>query len=169
MTATTIQNCWRKVEILPREAAVLQVGGADDSVMHQLAQLLTSFATTVGEITVQDVIDWPEEQWTAAPDEDDDADAELVAALRERAEDDEEEADESTERMPMTLKEAREASEALKLFVEENQAEHPQLRECKNAVENLNRLIEQMSFSARSKQTTMEDHFPVARSAAPDT
>ena len=62
--------------------------------MHQLAQLMTSFATTVGEITVQDVIDWPEEQWTAAPDEDDDADAELVAALRERAEDDEEEADE---------------------------------------------------------------------------
>ena len=42
----------------------------------------------------------------------------------------------------MTLKEAREASEALKLFVEENQTEHPQLREYKNAVENLNRLIE---------------------------
>ena len=62
----------------------------------------------------------------------------------------------------MTLKEARAASEALKIFVQENQAEHSELRDYKDAVETLNRLIEKMAFSARSRQTTIPEHFPPA-------
>ena len=54
------------------------------------------------------------------------------------------------------------ASEALKIFVQENQAEHSELRDYKDAVETLNRLIEKMAFSARSRQTTIPEHFPPA-------
>ena len=72
--------------------------------------------------------DWksddPSEQWTEAPHDDDAQDSELVAALQERDEEDEEEADESVERVPMTLAEARKASEALRIFLQENQTEH---------------------------------------------
>ena len=51
----------------------------------------------------------------------------------------------------------------MKTFVQENLREHPELQEYKDAVEGLNRLLENMAFSARSKQTTMLDHFPVVR------
>ena len=67
--------------------------------------------------------------------------------------------------MPMTIKEARKASEALKIFVQENHSEHSELREFKDSVEGLNRLIEKMAFSARSRQTTMLDHFAPASKA----
>ena len=49
----------------------------------------------------QDITDDPSEQWTEAPHDDDAQDSELVAALQERGEEDEEEADESVERVPM--------------------------------------------------------------------
>ena len=64
-----------------------------------------------------------------------------MAALRERAEEDLEEADESVERVPMTLAEARKASEALRIFVQENQTEQSELQEYIAGIENLNRLI----------------------------
>ena len=85
--------------------------------------------------------------------------AELATSLLQRGpgEDDEEGAGDSVERVPMTLKEARAASEALKIFVQENQAEHSELREYRDdikslnrLIERLNRLIEKMAFSARS-------------------
>ena len=57
---------------------------------------------------MEDTTNNPEEQYIEAPNEDNEADAELVAALRERAEEDLEEADESVERrnerVPMTLR-----------------------------------------------------------------
>ncbi len=97
--------------------------------------------------------------------EDVEEDVELMAALQQHGEENEEEADDSVEQVPMTLKEARMASEDLKVFVQENQSEHSELREYKDAVENLNRLIKKMTFSVRSKQTIMLDHFSLASQA----
>ena len=64
--------------------------------MQELAELLTSFARTSGDprLEIQDITDDPSEQWTEAPHDDDAQDSELVAALQERDEEDEEEADE---------------------------------------------------------------------------
>ena len=139
--------------------------GPADSVMQELQELLTSFASVLGvHLQTEDLTNDLEERWTEAPQEDVEEDAELATALLQRGpgEDDEEEADDSVERVPMTLKEARAASEALKIFVQENQAEHSELRDYKDAVETLNRLIEKMAFSARSRQTTIPEHFPPA-------
>ena len=82
-----------------------------------------------------------------------------MAALQERDEVDEEEADESVERVPITLAEARKVSEALRIFLQEKQTEHSELRDFMGGVESLSRVIEEMSFSALSKQTRMTDYF----------
>ena len=126
--------------------------------MQESAELLTSFAETSGDprLEIQDITDDPSEQWTEAPHDDDAQDSELVAALQERDEEDEEEADESVERVPMTLAEARKASEALRIFLQENQTEHSELRDFMGG---MSRVIEKMSFSARSKQTSVTDYF----------
>ena len=139
--------------------------GPADSVMQELQELLTSFASVLGvHLQTEDLTNDLEERWTEAPQEDVEEDAELATALLQRGPggDDEDEADDSVERVPMTLKEARAASEALKIFVQENQAEHSELRDYKDAVETLNRLIEKMAFSTRSRQTTIPEHFPPA-------
>ena len=87
---------------MPREVQQSRVGPSD-SVMQESAELLTSFAETSGDprLEIQDITDDPSEQWTEAPHDDDAQDSELVAALQERGEEDEEEADESVERVPM--------------------------------------------------------------------
>ena len=56
IAATTIQNCWRKVEILPREVQHSCVGSSD-SVIQELAELLTPFAETSGDprLEIQDI------------------------------------------------------------------------------------------------------------------
>ena len=59
----------------------------------------------------------------------------------------------------MTLAEARKASEALRIFLQEKQTEHSELRDFMGGVESLSRVIEEMSLSARSKQTRMTDYF----------
>ena len=41
-------------------------------------------------------------------------------------------------------------------------SEHSELNEYKDVVESLNRLIEKMALSARSRQTTMPEHFSPA-------
>ena len=56
------------------------------------------------------------------------------------------------------------ASKCVFLFIQENQAENPKLREYMSAVEGLGKYLEQMTFSARSRQTSMQDHFPPAKS-----
>ena len=55
-SCTTIQNCWRKVEILPREVQHSRVGSSD-SVIQELAELLTPFAETSGDprLEIQDI------------------------------------------------------------------------------------------------------------------
>ena len=74
--------------------------------MQELQDLLTSFTSTVGEhLAATDVFNWPEEEWTTAPEEGVEEDAELARVLQEREELDEEDADDSVQRVPMTLKE----------------------------------------------------------------
>ncbi len=68
---------------------------------------------------VEHILSCPSEQWTAAPVESDDEDSELTAAYQAREESDGEDDDEPV--LPMTLREARVAGGALKLFVQENQ------------------------------------------------
>ena len=58
---------------------------------------------------------------------------------------------------PWTLLQARTSGE-MKIFVQENQQEHPELCKCIDAVEVLGELMEKMTFSARSKQITLLDH-----------
>ncbi len=57
------------------------------------------------------------EQWTEAPQPDEEA----TAAYEAREASDEEEADESEPVVPMTLREARASGQAVKIFVQENQ------------------------------------------------
>ena len=59
--------------------------------------------------------------------------------------------------VPWTLLQARTSGE-MKIFVQENQQEHPELCKYIDAVEGLGALIEKMTFSARSKQITLLDH-----------
>ena len=60
-------------------------------------------------------------QWTAAPIESEDEDAEWRAAIQ-NTEADEQDADVSEHVVPLTLREARVAAHALKIFVQENQS-----------------------------------------------
>ena len=78
--------------------------GPDDTVIQELLALLVSFASTVGSILPEDIIIDPEERWTEAAQERVDADAELIEASEKRSKNDEEEADDSVERVPMPLK-----------------------------------------------------------------
>ena len=136
---------------MPREVQHSPVGPSD-CVIQELAEWLTSFAETSGDprLEIQNLTDDPSEPWTESPHEDDAQDSELVPELQVRDEEDQEEADESVERVPMTLAKAREASEALWIFLQENQTEHSELRDFMGGVESLSRVIEKMSFSVRS-------------------
>ena len=65
------------------------------------------------------------ERWTATPIDSEDEDAECRAAMQTAETDrasDEEDADVSEHVVPMTLREARVAAHALKIFVQENQS-----------------------------------------------
>ena len=90
--------------------------------------------------------------------ESDDNDAELVAVLNARREDDKDDADDSKAVVPWALLQAPTGSGEMKIFVQANQQEHPELRKYNDAVEGLGALIEKMPFSARSKQITLLDH-----------
>jgi hypothetical protein len=111
-------------------------------------------------------VDQPDERWTEAPIESDDEDAELVSELKARSEQDVEEDDDSQAVLPWTLRQARAASEGIKTFVHSNQGEHPELRKYMAAVEGLEKLLENMTFSALSKQTTLLQHAFTAEPAA---
>ena len=149
VSATTFPNCWRKVEILPREVQLLRVGLLD-CVMQELAELQASFVETSGDplLEPQDITDDPLDWCTGAPQEDNAQDSELEAALQERYEEDEEEADKSVELVPMTLAEDKKAREAVRIFLQENQTEHSELLDFMGGFESLSRVIERMSFSA---------------------
>ena len=87
----------------------------------------------------------------------------MVSALKARSEQDVEEADDSLVVIPWTLSQARAASEGMKTFVHSNLEEHPELRKYMAHVEDL----EKVTFSARSKQTSLLQHgFTSAPAAA---
>ena len=96
----------------------------------------------------------------------DEEDAELVAALKARTEQDEDKDDDSTAVVPWALSQARAASDGMKTFFHENQAEHAELRKYMAAVEGIEKLLENMTFSARSKQTRLFQHDFTAEPAA---
>ena len=47
----------------------------------------------------------------------------------------------------------------MRIFLQENQIEHLELRDFMGGMESLSRVIERMSFSAQSKQTWVTDYF----------
>ena len=99
----------------------------------------------------------------------DELDAVFVSALIARSKQDEEEADDSLVVIPWTLRlsQARAASEGMKTIVHSNLEEHPELRKYMAHVEDLEKLLQNMTFSARSKQTTLLQHgFTSAPAAA---
>jgi hypothetical protein len=151
VTADTIKNCWNKVKIMPIPVVVAG-GGTRDAVFDELRDLLVSMGE---ECDVMAFVDQPDGRWTEAPIESDEEDAELVSALKARSEQDVEEADDSLVVIPWTLSQARAASEGVKAFVHSNLEEHPELRKYMAHVEDLETLLENMTFSARSKQTTL--------------
>ncbi len=57
---------------------------------------------------LKDLLNPSDELWTEAPVESDEEDAALVEAIQVRAEEDQEDADDSVQHVPMYLKEARE-------------------------------------------------------------
>ena len=77
-----------------------------------------------------------------------------------------EEADDRPAVIPWTLSQARAASEGMKTFFHSNQGEHPELRKYMAAVEGIEKLLENMTFSARLKQTTQLQHAFIAEHAA---
>jgi hypothetical protein len=162
VSADTIKNCWNKVKILPAPVLVTG-GGTRDDVFDELQALLVSMGDECDTLTF---VDQPDERWTEAPIESDEEDAELVAALKARSEQDEEEDDDSPAVIPWTLSQARAASDGMKTFFHANQAEHPELRKYMEAVEGIEKLLENMTFSARSKQTTLLQHDFTAGPAA---
>jgi hypothetical protein len=86
-----------------------------------------------------------------------------VAVLKARSAQDEEEDDDSPAVIPWTLSQARAASEWMKT------AEHPELCKYVAAVEGIEKLLENMTFSARSKQTTLLQYDFTAEPAAAQT
>jgi hypothetical protein len=163
VTAETIKNCWNKVKIMPIPVVVAS-GGTRDAVFDELHDLLVSMGE---ECYVMAFVDQPDERWTEAPIESDEEDAELVSALKACSEQDVEEADDSLVVIPWTLSQARAASEGMKAFVHANLEEHPELSKYMPHVEDLEKLLENMTFSARSKQTKLLQHgFTSAPAAA---
>ena len=91
-----------------------------------------------------------------------------VAVIRACSDQDVEDADDSTVVIPWTLSlsQARAGSAEMKTFFHENQGEHPELRKNMDAVEGIEKLLERMTFFARSKQTNLFQHALTAVSAA---
>jgi hypothetical protein len=98
--------------------------------------------------------------------------AALNLKARRDSEQDVEEADDSLVVLTWTMSQARAASEGMKTFVHSNLEEHPELRKYMDPslshVEYLDSetLLENMTFSARSKQTTLLQH---GFTSAPET
>jgi hypothetical protein len=98
MNPETIEKCWNMVEILT-VPTIVAGGGSRDDVFDELRELLVSG----DECDAMTFVEQPDERWTKAPIESDDEDAELVAAIRARSEEDVEKADDSTAVIPWTM------------------------------------------------------------------
>ena len=150
----TVKHCWNHAKIL---AASVSTEGPDVNVVNELKALLLEFSGQTG-LGVEDILEHLTEQWTAAPEESDDEDAGLKAALQAREETDEKEADESEPVVPMTLCQARSAAQALKIFVQENQSVEA-MRGYLKPIEDLVTDMEAMTVSVRTEQTHLEQFF----------
>ena len=117
------------------------------------------FSTTRESMRIEDLLNPSDELWTEAPVESDEEDAALVEAIQVRAEEDQEDADDSVQHVPMSLKEARELFARGKTFVQDNQA-NPAMQKFLAPVEGLVRALEAMTFSSRTCQSAMTDFFP---------
>jgi hypothetical protein len=107
-------------------------------------------------LDVENLVNHASEQWTEGPHSDDE---DAIAAYEDRDATDKEEADESEEVLPMTLRQAREAGQALK-----NQGLE-RMRPYLKGIEALVREKESMTVSARTQQTDMYDYFLPERAA----
>ena len=152
LSISTVKNCWNHAKILPRPVT----SGAVDGAIDELKALLIEFADS--SLDVDSLVNHVSEQWTEAPQSDDE-DATAAYAASEAS--DEEEADDSEPVVPMTLREARGAGQALKTFVQENERMRPYLQ----AIESMVREMEAMTVSARSHQSDMHDLFLHVRAA----
>ena len=151
LSVKTVRNCWNHAKIL---SVPVLATGPDDTEVNELKDLLLEFSAQAQDssLRVEDVLDDPTEAWTAAPVESDDEDADLRAAFQARAESDEDEADVNEVVMPMTLRDARIAAQAVKVFVQKNQAVevmHGYLKPIEDLVSDL----EAMTVSVRTQQT----------------
>ena len=112
MSLNTVKNCWNHAKILPRPIT----SGPSDAAIEELKALLVEFSDST--IDVENLLNHVSEQWTEAPQSDDE---EATVAYVAREASDEEEADESEPVVPITLREARASGQAVKIFVQENQ------------------------------------------------
>jgi len=155
VSLNTVKNCWNHAKILPLPVTV--TSGPSDAVIDELKALLVEFSDS--SLDVENVVDHATEQWTAAPQSDDE---DATAAYEAREESDGEDADDSEPVVSMTLpvREARAIGQAFKVFVQKNE----RMRKYISAIESMVREMEAMTVSARSQQTDMHDFFACARS-----
>jgi hypothetical protein len=164
VTVDTIKNCWNKVKIMPIPVGV--EGGGTRDVFDELRDLLVLMGEECDVFKLA-FVNQMDERWTEAPIESGEEDVELVSALKARSEQDVKEAEDSPVAIPWTLSQARAASEGMKTFVHSDLEEHPELRKYIAHGEDLEKLLENMAFSALSKQTTLLQHVIVPASSCP--
>jgi hypothetical protein len=145
------------LRVMPIE---IPVARDDGNVMQELAALLVDFSTHAKHerMSVEDLLNPAEERWTEPPVESDDEDADLVQAIRDRPEENEEDAYDSEPHVPLTLKEARELFVKSKRFLQDNQSDLS-LQKYLVPVESLVRALETMNFAARTRQTSISQFF----------
>jgi hypothetical protein len=132
----------------------------DNKVLDELKQLLLDFGSiTDGDVcSLEEFISIPAEEWTEAPESDDD-ECQLALALAESDELTAAEAcnDDSEEVKIMTLMAAKAASAALMLFLEENK--------CAASLESQKQVstqLSRMTFTARTTQASIPSCFKQA-------
>jgi len=109
-----VKNFWNHAKFLPLPVTV--TSGPSDAVIDELKALLVEFSDS--SLDVENVVDHDTEQWTAAPQSDDE---DATAAYEARDESDGEDADDSEPVVPMTLREVRATGQAFKIFVQDNE------------------------------------------------
>jgi hypothetical protein len=168
VTPETIKNCWLHVGILQTAAATAAAASVlvpiADTVLDELKALLLEFGAVSGDgCTAEELINIPAERWTEAPDSSDD-ECELTLAMAECAEltDAETQEDDSVEPPSMSLKEARAASSALLMFLEENK--------CEDAASHqgtVSAALGRLNMTVRHSQGVMPRFFPPAAKPGP--
>lgn len=132
--------------------------------LDELKALLLEFGEAIGDsCTAEELIDIPAERWTESPDSDDD-ECELTMAMADCAEPNESEAqdDDSVEPPAMSLKDARAASIALRMFFEENKCE-----EAASHMESVSATLSGLTVTVRHSQARMDRFFALAPGPGP--